>query len=156
MADIFPPDADLTVYWLVAFGGLAFACFVGWIYAQMGRVADSPWASPLVSEQCPTCGSTEYTKLRPEATRITFAADRKCKGCATRYAIPTPGWASVLLVVAGVTLIASGLCLGLVIGADSKSYRTVFGCSMVFGVIGFGAIRVGVRAIFQSAKKGKD
>src|SRR5262249_51663065 len=52
---------------------------------------------------CPLCGSSSYTKRRPEGW-IAFVSDRVCTVCYTRYTPPTPLWASIVFIIAGLAL----------------------------------------------------
>jgi hypothetical protein len=67
-----------------------------------------------VSAACPECGSTRFRKVRSR-NWITFADDRVCTDCDTRYCPPTPRWAGLLFLLIGVILFAAG-ALGIVAG----------------------------------------
>ena len=60
-------------------------------------------ASVLVGKVCPKCGHADYTRQRSQRW-ITFAHDRICTGCKTRYTPPTPIWAGILFVLVGFCL----------------------------------------------------
>jgi hypothetical protein len=61
-----------------------------------------------VSEVCPNCRSNQYTRQRPEKW-VTFAWDRVCNECGTRYTPPTPMWAAILFLVVGFLLAGFGV-----------------------------------------------
>jgi hypothetical protein len=63
-----------------------------------------------INATCPQCGGTEYTRRKPNRL-VAFVSDRVCRACNTRYTPPTPVWAGILLLLAGLTLPFLGLVL---------------------------------------------
>jgi hypothetical protein len=54
-----------------------------------------------ISKKCPKCQGIDFKRVRPERY-LAFTDDRVCKSCGTKYAPPTPLWAAVVFIVAGV------------------------------------------------------
>jgi hypothetical protein len=94
-----------------------------------------------VSKVCPNCKSDKYRRERPEKW-VTFAWDRVCTECGMRYTPPTPMWAGVVFLVAGLLLTGLGV-LGLTSGDI---------CVGLLGLLGLGAL---VQAIRSLANPGK-
>jgi hypothetical protein len=78
-------------------------------------VSAGPRQRVPIARVCPACGCAEYTLVKPEAL-VAYAYDRLCLRCRTRYAIPTPVWASVTFIVFGLAL-AAVCALGIVLRA---------------------------------------
>ena len=72
------------------------------------RVADG-----AIAKKCPNCGGESASKVKPDRW-VSFAYDRACIECGTRYVLPTPVWAALLFMLlamifllwGGVTLLA--------------------------------------------------
>jgi hypothetical protein len=67
-----------------------------------------------ISRICPSCGEDSFKRARPKAA-VSFASDRICRACGTRYTPPTPAWAGVVFVLAGLPMAFYGL-LGVFLG----------------------------------------
>ncbi|HZY90422.1 MAG TPA: hypothetical protein VFE78_36710, partial [Gemmataceae bacterium] len=61
-----------------------------------------------MSRVCPDCGHAGFKGVRPNRL-IAFTWDRVCKECGTRYTPPTPVWAGVVFILAGLPLVLVGL-----------------------------------------------
>ncbi len=98
-----------------------------------------------VSKVCPTCGCTEFKKVRPKGW-VAFIDDRKCAECGDCYTPPTPRWAAVCFIVVGVFLIAP---LPLGIGIDLLSGRGAslpgWACYGLLATLGVASVGHGVR-----------
>src|SRR5262245_21645232 len=81
-------------------------CDCGYDLTRCQQIAVAGSGLP-VSEACPACGGTQYRRVRP-TTWVAFASDRVCSACNTRYTPPTPVWAGVLFIVAGLLLAGFG------------------------------------------------
>jgi hypothetical protein len=105
-----------------------------------------------VSLFCPKCGSAEYKKRKPEKW-IAFIADRVCTECQTRYTPPTPAWAGIIFILAGLPLASLGF-LGAVfnLGRGGLAGFPAMACEGFLGIIGVLAIVHGIRSL---AKPGK-
>lgn len=64
-----------------------------------------------ISEICPQCGSTKYTRVEPEMS-LALRSDRKCKECKTHYSPPIPRWMYLNYCWGGLAIIA-GIIIGL-------------------------------------------
>jgi hypothetical protein len=90
-----------------------------------------------VAIACPHCGSASFARVKAKGP-ISFTDDRKCKGCGTRYTLPTPPWAGIMFIVIGplisiVALLVAGVCLlGVIRGANS-----LFGGCVLFFLVGW-------------------
>jgi hypothetical protein len=90
-----------------------------------------------IGETCPKCSSSEYTTT-PSDAAVSYAPDRICSKCGTRYTPPTPRWAAITFILAGVILIglvAYGFLTGS-IGHIQKFFLTM----MAFAAVGFGVV----------------
>ena len=72
-----------------------------------------------ISTVCPRCGCAAYSTCRPAgflAFRglFTFVQDRVCKSCNARYTPPTPTWAAILFIVAGLP-VAGSMALSIIV-----------------------------------------
>src|SRR5262249_24744197 len=56
-----------------------------------------------VSNIFPACGHADFWQRRPERL-IAFKRDRVCTSCGTRYTPPTPWWAALVFIAAGLLL----------------------------------------------------
>lgn len=54
-----------------------------------------------ISSVCPQCGSKEHSLRKPKHL-VSFAADRVCKECLTRYSPPTLIWGGVMFLLSTV------------------------------------------------------
>jgi hypothetical protein len=99
-----------------------------------------------VAKNCPDCGSKEYKKVRPKRW-IAFTQDRLCMGCGFRYTPPTPRWAAVVFIIAGLLLAAFGL-IGVLAGL-ARGNPVPLACEGLLGVIGVLAIIHGVRCLAE-------
>ena len=72
-----------------------------------------------LARQCPKCDGRRYRRVRPQA-RVAFVMDRVCLDCGARYSPPTPTWAAVVFVTAGILLAGVGL-LDLLLLAGSRN-----------------------------------
>jgi hypothetical protein len=103
-----------------------------------------------VSLVCPGCGSAEYRKVRPERW-IAFAWDRVCKGCGTRYTPPTPRWAGVVFLLAGLLLASFG-ALSVLMWAARANLSVPPVWDGLLGVVGVLAIIHGVRSLMKPGR----
>lgn len=105
-----------------------------------------------VSKLCPKCGNAEFKKRRPEKW-IAFSWDRVCKACGTRYTPPTPVWAGVVFILAGLPLAGFG---GLSVVARFISGAPVglpaMACEGFLGFLGVLAIVQGIRALARPGR----
>jgi hypothetical protein len=111
-----------------------------------------------ISEHCPQCGSSDYTRRKPE-TRVAFSDDRVCKGCQTRYTPPTPAWAGIVFIIVGmvfVAIVAVLLLEHILLPSGSILSGFVDGCGGGWaGLIGIVSIVHGVRSL-TGRKKVRD
>lgn len=100
-----------------------------------------------VRRVCPACQNPEYKSVRPDRW-ITFTWDRVCKSCGTRYTPPTPQWAAMVFIIAGLPLVAFGL-FGVAVGL-SRGNPIPIACEGVLALLGVLAIIHGLRSlVFQ-------
>jgi predicted RNA-binding Zn-ribbon protein involved in translation (DUF1610 family) len=64
-----------------------------------------------VGKVCPACGDARFRRVRPQRL-VSFALDRVCLACETRYTPPTPIWAAAIMIFAGLALIVVALVGG--------------------------------------------
>jgi hypothetical protein len=105
-----------------------------------------------ISKVCPQCGATEYT-TKPPRQFIAFAKDRVCKACETRYTPPTPVWAAIVFILAGIPLLALGvftLVVPAIRGNPAGMPSMMFGGFL--GALGVFAIGQGIRPLKQPGK----
>ena len=104
---------------------------------------------------CPSCGSREYTRVAAKAT-ISFASDRVCKGCGTRYTPPTPLWANIVfIVIGGAMTLAFGLvCIPIALalynsGARNAPTASPMGlmCPLSLCIVGLLSLSHGIKSI---------
>jgi hypothetical protein len=119
------------------------------IAAQAEAPAPVPRAPYPVSLVCPQCGHTEFRATRPDSW-VAFVWDRVCKNCNTRYTPPTPLWAGVVFIVAGLLLAGWGalsIFMGLLTGDPLGMV-----CWGTLGVLGLLAIIHGIRSLANPGK----
>ena len=118
-------------------------CDCGWAFLE-GRPKRS-------LSDCPSCGGSEYTSCKPKGW-VAFKNDRKCKACGTRYSLPTPAWAAILFVVAGVAMLLGGIVgLGALVSSDSPN-PIGMATTACFAAVGAVAAIHGVRALLRPGK----
>ena len=102
-----------------------------------------------VSKTCPSCGNDQYRKVRSKR-RISFADDRICMQCDTRYAPPTPRWAGIFFVIFGVIAFGVGALVSTfaILSPAKLLAQLIYGIPLV--MIGGASIVHGVRAISNS------
>jgi hypothetical protein len=88
----------------------------------------------LVSPDCPKCGGTEYKRARAR-TALSFADDRVCKDCGTRYSPPTPAWGRALFALLGLGLLACSIVPILFLPkGDPRNYEAII-CFLTGGLV---------------------
>ena len=94
---------------------------------------------------CPACGEKGYKGVRPEKF-IAFSWDRVCKSCGIRYTPPTPIWAAIVFIFAGVLLAGFG-AVSIVIRLASVDSCGIpaMACEGFLGLLGVLAIIHGIR-----------
>ncbi len=97
-----------------------------------------------VHRVCPSCASTEYHEVHPGRI-VAFKWDRVCDSCGTRYAVPTPVWASLLIIAIGIVGALTGL-YGLV-----NAVPMPLELLLLVSFIGVAACVQGVRILFWGA-----
>ena len=103
-----------------------------------------------VSRVCPECGHAEYTQRRPERW-VAFTKDRICKACGTRYTPPTPTWAAVVLILAGLPLTGFGaLSIFLWSLRGDPIGLPAVACEGFLGLLGILAIVQGIRSLIAA------
>ena len=102
-----------------------------------------------ISATCPQCGGTEYTCRKPERL-VAFVSDRVCRACNTRYTPPTPVWAGVLFLLAGLTLPFLGLVLTSLLVHPFSIAGLV--CEGVIAALGVAAFVGGIRELVNSER----
>jgi hypothetical protein len=115
--------------------------------------AQQPGAIPRggypVGKVCPACGHARFERVDPDRW-ITFGFDRVCLACGTRYTPPTPVWAAVVMLLAGLLLLAVALVGGYF------SLRAIdlvaLGLMGLLGVLGALALRHGIRSLIRPGK----
>jgi len=125
--------------------------------AEERRAAKNEKRQYPVSKVCPQCGQQRYTTAKP-GTWVAFRLDRICTDCESRYTPPTPQWASVLFIVAGVTLLVCAPLFGLtVISAAGGGFLAFVLLSGPLALGGLVAVNHGVRTLNeQAAAKNKE
>jgi hypothetical protein len=61
-----------------------------------------------VSKACPSCGGIRYRSVRPSGW-MAFTKDRVCSDCQIQYTPPTPLWAAIVFIVAGLIPLLLGM-----------------------------------------------
>ena len=118
--------------------------------AQAERTGAS--AALPVSSVCPKCSNTEFTRVRPEGW-VSFAHDRVCNSCGTRYTPPTPIWAALIFLAAGLLLAGFGGVSVFVRAASENPLQVPAGlCEAFLGVLGVLAIIQGIRSLARPGK----
>ncbi len=97
-----------------------------------------------VGQVCPACQNPEYKQVRPDRW-IAFTWDRVCKACGTRYTPPTPLWAGVVFIIAGLPLVAFGL-FGVAVGL-ARGNPVPLACDGALGLLGMLAIVHGILSL---------
>jgi hypothetical protein len=102
-----------------------------------------------ISATCPQCGGTEYTRRKPKRL-VAFVSDRVCRACNTRYTPPTPVWAGILFLLAGLTL----PFLGLVLTSLLVNPFSIAGliCEGVIAALGVAVFVGGIRELVNSER----
>jgi hypothetical protein len=100
-----------------------------------------------ISATCPQCGATEYTRRKPERL-VAFVSDRVCRACNTRYTPPTPVWAGILFLLAGLTLPFLGFALTSLLVHPFSIVGLI--CEGVVAVLGVAAFVGGIRELLNS------
>lgn len=115
-------------------------------FTSVGSVssASAPLSKYPVGHVCPACQNPEYKQVRPDRW-ITFTWDRVCKSCGTRYTPPTPLWAGMAFIIAGLPLVAFGL-FGVVVGL-ARGNPIPIACEGVLAFLGILAIIHGGRSL---------
>jgi hypothetical protein len=113
---------------------------------------DRPRPVYPISRVCPRCGHAEYQTRRPEKL-LAFASDRVCTACQTRYTPPTPTWAAVVFILAGLPLAGFGLfSVGMRLLSGEVWALPAIGCEGFLAVLGLLAVMQGVRALLRPGK----
>jgi hypothetical protein len=100
-----------------------------------------------ISAICPQCGGTKYTRRKPNRL-VAFVNDRVCRACNTRYTPPTPVWAGVLFLLAGLTLPFLGLVLTSLLVHPFSIAGLI--CEGVIAALGVAAFVGGIRELINS------
>ena len=127
------------------------------IKVSSGSLTDSASAESIpqkapVSKVCPKCGGTKYTKRKPRAT-VAFVFDRVCSDCGTRYSPPTPTWAGVVFLLAGLLLSIFGfpaLIIGFIRGDPCAIPAMLIHGAL--GVMGLLAFIFGIKSLANPGK----
>lgn len=110
--------------------------------------SERPFSVPLskypVGRVCPACRNPEYKQVRPDRW-IAFTWDRVCKSCGIRYTPPTPLWAGVVFILAGLPFAAFGL-FGVIVGL-ARGNPLPIACEGALGLLGALAVIHGVRSL---------
>lgn len=118
-------------------------CDCGWAF-----LPDQPGRS---LSGCPRCGGTEFIRCKPK-TMVAFASDRKCRACGTRYSPPTPTWAALVFVVAGLGLLIGGIAVvGIIVSAapPNPCGMAFFACIATVGAV---ALWHGARSLMKRGR----
>ena len=104
-----------------------------------------------LSSVCPKCGQKSHTTIKPSSW-VAFRLDRLCTDCGARYTPPTPGWASVLFIVAGIALTVGGPLFGLTVitavGGGFPAFVLLGGPLSLGGLL---AVGHGIRTLSEQA-----
>lgn len=100
--------------------------------------SESPQGLFPVAKVCPKCASPNFKKVKPVAW-VAFVWDRVCKECGTRYTPPTPQWAALVFLCAGLLLGIGSLLFALfsiaagdVLGLVCLGFTGLMGCLAIF------------------------
>jgi hypothetical protein len=113
--------------------------------------ASAPTGPYPVSKVCPQCGHTEFRQTRPESW-VAFGWDRICKSCNTRYTPPTPVWAGVVFILAGLPLAGMGLLTLIGITLSGPVGLPNLLCWGPLGLAGLLSIIHGIRSLANPGK----
>jgi hypothetical protein len=115
-------------------------------HAQAVATRTGPVNYPI-SKACPNCKSDKFTRERPQRW-VAFAWDRRCTECGTRYSPPTPAWAAVVFIMAGVLLGGFGGfgVIGALATGNPLSVPAM-ACQGLFGLVGALALFHGIRSL---------
>ena len=85
---------------------------------------------------------------------MAFVSDRVCTVCATRYTPPTPIWAGIVFIIAGLAL-AGFFGLAWIIGLSfaMPPGPVVMGCEGFLVFLGVMAIIFGIRSLIKASEK---
>lgn len=104
-----------------------------------------------VSKVCPTCGNTEFKKVRPKGW-IAFIDDRKCLECGDVYTPPTPRWAGLCFIIMGILFILP-LPLGVVVDVlTGRPAGLSCVCYSLLALLGGASFVHGIRSLTQAGK----
>jgi hypothetical protein len=113
-------------------------------------------ANPPLALNCPSCGHGGYRKVKAKRT-VAFVADRVCLACDRRYAPPTPKWAAVVFLVAGLILAILGTGAFLLRLGNWQPSDTVGGCfEVLLAVMGALAVTFGIRQLMNTESAPRD
>lgn len=119
--------------------------------AQSAGIGGAPIAFP-VSVLCPQCGHHEYTAQRPQSW-VSFTWDRVCKQCGCIYTPPTPRWAAIVFIVAGLLLSGFGfLSVAAHLSSGNPLGVPAMVCEGFLGVLGVLSIIQGIRSLSTPGK----
>jgi hypothetical protein len=102
-----------------------------------------------VGKVCPACGHARFERVDPQRW-ITFALDRICLACGTRYTPPTPAWAAGVMILAGLVLVAGAL-VGAYFGLRAVDPVALVLVGLL-GVLGALALRHGIESLIRPGK----
>jgi hypothetical protein len=103
-----------------------------------------------ISPTCPQCGGTEYARRKPNRL-VAFVSDRVCRACNTRYTPPTPWWAGVLFLLAGLALPFLGLVLAILLVGNPFSIAGLI-CEGIIAALGVAAFIGGIRELINTER----
>jgi hypothetical protein len=138
-----PAESDREQRCSVCSGDLASAAAARFKTVRAKQAAKAGAKKYLVSQVCPACGQACFTTAKP-STRVAFRLDRVCTDCGTRYIPPTPRWASVTFILAGLALLAAAPLFGLTVG--------FFGGGLAFVLVSVPLILAGAMAVLHGLR----
>jgi hypothetical protein len=106
-----------------------------------------------ISATCPECGGAEFTRRKPKRL-VAYVSDRVCRACGTRYTPPTPIWAGILFLFAGLTLPFLGLVLTSLL-VDPFSIAGLI-CEGSIAALGVAAFVGGIRDLLNYEPPARD
>jgi|GEM_PF-6157077 len=102
---------------------------------------------PPICPRCPNCGNRQYHAVQP-AEFLTFSKDRLCLACNTRYAPPTPLWATIVFIlIGGLLCVGCGLSVVIVL---IRGMPAALPTNLAFFALGVFCIRLGVMSRFET------